>query len=189
MASFQMILLTTCRRPTNPIRAFCNDMAGSIPGVFYVNRGKLSLDGVAEKALEYNAQKVVIVDRWHGGPGKIEFFQAGPCGLSLVAPVIYVAGVRFRREFGEGKSKSTRSLAITVSTEKSGKAWSLVEALSNFFNVPVLSLNEAVFKYDVAMNVWLDAKSRVQLAFVRLPQNVEIGPRITVSHMVWKVGK
>ena len=70
-----MILLTTSRRPTGRMRAFCRDLANSIPDVVRVNRGKMSQDGVAEKAIELEANRVILVDRWHGGPGKINLFQ------------------------------------------------------------------------------------------------------------------
>ncbi|MFQ5836261.1 MAG: Brix domain containing protein, partial [Candidatus Bathyarchaeia archaeon] len=94
-----MTLLTTSRRPTPRIRTFCRDLARSIPNVVRVNRGKLSLDGIAEKALEFNADRVVIVDRWKGGPGKIEFFKIGQEGLVPVPPIMYVASIKLQREF------------------------------------------------------------------------------------------
>lgn len=56
-----MILLTTSRRPTKRIRKFCHDVERSIPDVIRINRGKLNLDGIAEKALELNADRVIII--------------------------------------------------------------------------------------------------------------------------------
>ena len=58
-----MILLTTSRRPTGAIRSLCRDFVNSIPDVVRVNRGKMSLDGIAEKAIEVEADRVVVVDR------------------------------------------------------------------------------------------------------------------------------
>ena len=75
-----MILLTTSRRPTGRIRTFCRDLANSLPNVVRVNRGKMSLDGLAEKAIELEADKVVVVDRWHGGPGKFNLFYISNLG-------------------------------------------------------------------------------------------------------------
>ena len=80
-----MILLTTSRRPTGRIRTFCRDLSNSIPDVVRVNRGKMSLDGVAEKAIEVEADHIIVVDRWHGGPGKINLFQLST-GLKPVPP-------------------------------------------------------------------------------------------------------
>ena len=70
-----MILLTTSRRPTERIRTLCRELAHVIPNAVRVNRGKLSLDGVAERALEFGADHVIIIDRWKGGPGEIQFFS------------------------------------------------------------------------------------------------------------------
>jgi len=64
------ILLTTSRNPTPKIRTFCNDITRVIPSIVRVNRGKMSMDEVAEKALEYGADQFVVVDRWQGGPAK-----------------------------------------------------------------------------------------------------------------------
>ena len=106
-----MILLTTSRRPTGRIRTFCRDLANSIPDVTRVNRGKMSLDGVAEKAIELEADRVVVVDRWHGGPGKINLFQISSTGLKPVPPLMLIGKIRLRRELNEGR-RSVRSSAI-----------------------------------------------------------------------------
>jgi len=181
--------LTTSRRPTNLIRTFCNDLARSIPDSVRINRGKLSLNGVAEKALEYTAEKVVIVDRWQGGPGKIELFKVSPEGLMPVPPIILVSGMRLRREFGEGKSRWVGSLAVTAPLNSQKRVFEVAEALSSFFSIPLLSMDEAVFRCDAAMHFSLDSKGRVQFTFLLLPRNVEIGPRITVSNTVWETAK
>jgi len=189
MVSSQKILLTTSRRPTNVIRTFCKDLARSIPGVVRVNRGKLSLDGVAEKALECAAEKVVIIDRWQGGPGKIELFRISPEGLTLVPPLILVSGVRLRREFGEAKPRRAVSLAVTVSSNSQKRVFEVAEALSSFLDIPFLSMDEAVSLYNSAMRFSINSKGRVQFTFLLLPRNVEIGPRVTISNTVWETAQ
>jgi len=46
---------------------------------------------------------------------------------------------------------------------------------------------EALSKYQVIMRVSKDAAERVQITFILLPQNVEIGPRITMRRVEWKL--
>jgi hypothetical protein len=50
-----------------------------------------------------------------------------------------------------------------------------------------LPIEEAATKYQASMHVSLDASRRTQITFMFLPQMVEIGPRITLSKVVWEV--
>ncbi len=184
-----MILLTTSRRPTRRIRTFCHDLARSIPNIVRINRGKLGLDGVAEKALEFNADRVVIIDRWRGGPGKIEFFQTGPGGLFPVSPMMYIAGMRLQREFEGTKAKPIQTLTITTPLEKNPQVVKIAEFLSNFLDIPMLSMDEATSRCSAAMHISLDPSRRTQITFMLLPDAVEVGPRVTLSRVVWEVEK
>jgi len=180
------ILLTTSRNPTSRIRTFCNDLSRVIPNIMRINRGKMSMDEVAEKALEHGADRVVIVDRWQGGPGKIEFFHTAPSGLVHVPPILYVAGIRLQREFPSVKLKPVHSLVITQSV---GNSMQIVDSLSKFFGVSILLEKEASLNYPMAVRISLDSSGRVQMTFMLLPQKVEIGPRITLRRVSWKSTK
>lgn len=185
-----MLLLTTSRRPTPRIRTFCRDLACSIPNVVRINRGKLSLDGIVEKTLELNANQVIIVDRWKGGPGKIELFKIGQEGLVPVPPIMYVSSIKLRREFDRAKTKPVRSLIITTSSENSNEIIRIARSLSNFLNVPRSQMDKAVLKSKTSMHISTNGLHRTQVTFMLLlPENVEIGPRITLSHVVWEIKK
>jgi len=186
MVSSRKILLTTSRNPTSRIRTFCNELTRVIPGVVRVNRGKMSVDQVGEKTLELGADRVVIVDRWQGGPGKIEFFHIGASGLVRIPRSLYIAAIRLQREFAPTKSKPFHSLVITHSV---GNSLEIADSLSKFFNVPVISESEASPKYQVAMHISNDATRRIQITFMLLPQKVEIGPRITLRRVMWESSK
>jgi rRNA maturation protein Rpf1 len=181
-----VILLTTSRRPTGAIRSFCRDFVNSVPDVVRVNRGKMSLDGVAEKAIEFEADRVVVVDRWRGGFGKINLFRIVPTGLKSVPPLMLISGIRLRREFKEG-TKRTRSSAITMKPEDSVELIRMAEHMSPYFDLPVLSVDEAVRKYGASMHFSFDSSRRLQITFMRLQRMIEIGPRVTLSKLVWEV--
>jgi rRNA maturation protein Rpf1 len=181
-----VILLTTSRRPTGAIRSFCRDFVNSVPDVVRVNRGKMSLDGVAEKAIEFEADRAVVVDRWRGGFGKINLFRIVPTGLKSVPPLMLISGIRLRREFKEG-TKRTRSSAITMKPEDSVELIRMAEHMSPYFDLPVLSVDEAVRKYGASMHFSFDSSRRLQITFMRLQRMIEIGPRVTLSKLVWEV--
>ncbi len=180
-----MILVTTSRRPTGRTRTLCNDLARSIPRAVRINRGKLNLDGIAEKALEIDADRVVVVNRWKGGPGKIEFFKAGSEGLTPVFPILYVAGIRFQREFNV-RIGSVQSLAVTVSPRCSLEATKTAESLANFFSVPFSPKEKGSSKYQASMHFSSDASRRTQITFMLLSKFIEAGPRMIISHTVWE---
>jgi len=181
-----LILLTTSRRPTGRLRTFCRDLANSIPDVTRVNRGKMSLDGVAEKAIMLEADWVVVVDRWHGGPGKISLFQVSSTGLKPVPPLMLIKGIRLRREFEE-RIRRARSSAITVEPENSAELTRTAERLSKFFGLPVLSLGEASENHRASMLFSFDSSRHIQITFMLLSRMVEIGPRVTMSKLIWEV--
>ena len=180
-----MILLTTSRRPTERIRTFCRDLANSIPDAVRVNRGKMSLDGVAEKAIEVEADKVVVVDRWQGGPGRINLYKLSN-GLESVPPLMMIRGIRLRREFEKVKKRG-QSSAITFEPENSSALENIAGQLSHFFGLPVHSLDDASEKHVAAMHLSFDRSGCLQLTFRRLQRMVEIGPRVTLSKLIWDV--
>jgi rRNA maturation protein Rpf1 len=175
------ILLTTSRNPTPQMRAFCNDLARVIPGIVRVNRGKMGMTQVAEKALEHNVDRVAIIERWQGALDKIEFYQIGASGLVSVPPILYIAGIRLQRDFATKRLKPIHSVVITKSV---GDSLEIADSLSEIFSIPVLSEKEALAEYPVAMHVSCDATRRVQITFMLLPQKVEIGPRITLRRVM-----
>lgn len=168
------------------MRAFCRDLSNSIPDVIRVNRGKMSLDGVAEKAIELEANRVVLVERWHGGPGKINLFRISSTGLKSVPPLMLLSGIRLRREFKEG-TRRAQSSVITVEPKASPKLDRTAGNLSNFLGLPVLSLDDASECHRASMHFSFDSSWHTQITFMLLGRMVEIGPRATLSKLVWEV--
>ncbi len=168
------------------MRTLCRDLAHSIPRATRINRGKLNLSGVAEKALESNADRIVILDRWKGGPGKVEFFQVGSGGLTPVPPMFYVAGVRLQREFKAG-IRPPRDLVVTTPPEGPPETEKIAESLASFLQIPVSTVAEAASKYPASMHVSSGPSGLTQITFLLLPEALEVGPRLTLSHTAWEI--
>lgn len=184
MSTRKNILLTTSREPTDKIRTFCNDIAHSIPNIVRVNRGKLSIDGVAEKAFELNADRIIMIDRWKEGFANIKFFHTGVSDITPFPPLVSIASVRLRREF-EARTKPIKSIAITVPSETSSTIIRLAQSMSDFFSIQFLVGQNITSNFSAAMRISSDALNRLQITFVLLPTLVEVGPRINVSKVVW----
>jgi len=167
------------------MRALARDLARSIPHAIRVNRGKMSLEGVAERALEAEAGRVILLERWKGGPGRVRLFRVGSGGLALVPPVLRLAGVRLQREF-EARTRPTRSLVVTVPSEAPPETRRIAEALADFLGVSASTMGEAAPERSVSMHVSPDPSHRARITFLLLPEAVEVGPRLTLSHVDWE---
>ncbi|MGB9713616.1 MAG: hypothetical protein ACPLZC_01405 [Candidatus Bathyarchaeales archaeon] len=170
------------------MRTLCREISYNIPFAIRINRGKLSLEGIAEKSVEFGAEKVMIIERWKFGPGKIQFFNIKSEGLEKVPPTIYVRNIKFRRNLAGDTMKGRRikSIAVASSPQENSIAKNLEKFLSDFFAIPVSSLKEAINrKYDAAMQVKINPQKELVITFILLPELVEIGPRIIVSHAIW----
>ncbi len=180
-----MILITTSRRPTRMIRTLCRDLANTIPSLKRVNRGKMSSYDVSEKAINIGADKVLIIDRWKGRPGRMRFFEVKE-GLSQVPPQIYIRGVKFRRDF---KAKRTSSRSVYMENPKNGiDVQRLGEMFSRFFELPIIESERTDDSHRfTVMRLSMDSDNMIRVSFYQMPENVEIGPRIRISHAVWEI--
>ena len=146
----------------------------------------MSLDGGAEKAIELEADRVIVVNRWRGGLGKISLFQIAPTGLKVFPPLMLIAGVCLRKEFKEA-TRRVRSSVITVEPENSPELKRIAGYLSQFFGLPVLSADEIAEKHGASMNLSFGSSRRLQITFMLLSRIFEMGPRITLSKLIWEV--
>jgi len=179
------ILLTTSREPTAKIRTLCNDLARVIPNTVRVNRGKMSTDDVAEKALEIDAERVVVIDRRQGGPGTIKFFKVEESGLVSIPPVVHVRSITLSRELGVSGVKPAVSLVMqpTMTSKEISK---LAGALSKFLDVPILLMGTSFENGCTIMTISCDETDRTVITFMSDPEH-EVGPRIVVSSLEWEI--
>jgi len=178
------ILLTTSRDPTPRIRAFCHDLAEVMPNVAYVNRGKMSNDEVAEKALEQDADRVVIVDRWQGGPGVLRLFKVGESGLVSTPPVIRVAGMKLQRDLGASRVKPASSI-IAAKHNKSDDSGRLGNALSDFFGISMLETKDMITTGSTVLSISSNKPGKIVMTFMKEPNHREVGPHILISRVEW----
>ncbi|RLI07175.1 hypothetical protein DRO32_04300, partial [Candidatus Bathyarchaeota archaeon] len=171
------IMITMSRRPTRTIRTFCNELAATLPGAVRVNRGKMSLEDVAEKAWEIGADRVILVARWKGNPGKICLYEVGDEGLRPFPPLIYIYGIKLRRDMGVKLGKvGSLAVAATPGRERLGRA------LADFLRAPLLAEEEGARSLDVILRVGPDVERYAVMSFFR-PDGREVGPRVRVRHL------
>ena len=187
MAKPQRVLLTTSREPTQSIRTLCRELSLTLPNVIRINRGKLNFEGILEEALKLNAEKIVVVNRWKEGFAKIEFFEVKQEERKSFSPTVYVHSVRLRKDFENqiSKGRKTMSVAIAISSKETFELKAFENLISNLFNIPVLSIEEAINDYDAIMKFFVDLSDQVIVTFEILPEMIEVDPQMKLSYLVW----
>ena len=178
------ILLTTSRNPTPRIRTFCHDLAEVMPNVAYVNRGKMSKDEIAEKTLEHDADRAVIVDRWQGGPSILRLFKVGESGLVSTPPIIHVAGIKLQRDLGFSRIKPASSI-IAAKHDRFDDSIRLGSALAGFFGISIIETEDMVKTGSTILSISPDKSGRIMMTFMQEPNHREVGPHILISRVEW----
>ena len=145
----------------------------------------MSLNELAEKATQLGAEKLVIIERWKNGFGRIRLLKVSG-RIIQVPPCIYIRSIKAQREFDTPR-KPNRLLFIDKTDGENPEAKSLIEGLSDFFVLPVMRTEKALPEYRAAARLAVDGSHAIRLSFLALPENVEIGPRITVSRVEWEI--
>jgi rRNA maturation protein Rpf1 len=175
-------LITTSHRPTGRVRTLSHDLERVLPGSLQINRGKLNFRGVVEDALIQGADRVILLERWKGAPGKIELYVLKP-EIQRYFPLIYLASVRLQDEL-QGRIPFRGRLTAIMNEEASLELKNIGTSLANFLRISlVTSEQDAV---DSAMGLIIEAdKAGIIITFKKLPSRIEIGPRLVVKNLVW----
>jgi len=186
------LLISSSRNPSRTVRTLMRDLHTVLPRSRRINRGKLSLEDLASFALEIGARYVMLVNRWKGGPGKLEFYEPTPRGLKLLPPLIYLRGVRLQRQYPVMWRKLRIRPRKLFTVKPLGEdATRIAEALSVFFGSQGwVEAPESPEKGLIYLEV-LEAEGSFRITFYSSingePQ--EIGPSIKLRHVIWSVEK
>ncbi len=177
-----MLLITTSRRPTQHIRTLCNDLSRVLPNSLRINRGKLNFEGIIDKALVIKADRLIIIEKWKGGFGKIKLYTISP-EVSRFYPIIYLSHVKTQNDLGFRKTIRKR-LAITIQQDTSKDINRLAHALSTFIKLPIAHMQkdipfQASIHFSNLKNCW------IKIAITMPPILKEVGPILIVKNLLW----
>ena len=147
---------------------------------------------LASYASEIGAKYVLLVSRWKGGPGKLEFYQVEGETLRLVPPLIYLKGVRLQRQYRVMWRKlRIRPRRLLTVKPPPGEALKIAEALSVYFNSQgLVKKPENPEKGTIYMEVSpKDGVLRITFHSAVEGEIVEIGPALKLRHVIWRTEK
>lgn len=172
-----MILITTSKDPTQRVNSFVRDLNHSIPNTKIFRRGKTSAREMPKQLSAEDCDRLIIVHRWHGGPGRLEFYKLAETGLVTHYPTILLRGVRLRREYGLAERFTVRG----ITCEKGEAISRLSAALSEFLN---LSQREE-HSSDVSLHISHSKSDVARIAVANPSTQTEFGPSMSVNRLIW----
>jgi len=147
-----------------------------------INRGKLNLKGVVEEALAFGADRLMVLERWKGAPGKIELYVLKP-SVERYFPMIYLSSVRIQDEL-HGRASIRNKLVATIPGDAPIELRRLSEALASFLRIPLVTTEHEV-KGVSGRLVFEEEESSPIVTFERPPDGTEIGPRLIIKDLIW----
>ncbi len=174
-----MIVVTTCRRPTQRIRSFAKDLANSHPSTILLTRGKTGLVELAAAARNLKSNRIATVSRWMGGPGRIEFLNSDTDPPSQL--IVYLKDVRLRRE--HGKCRTGKAEIVTTPETLRSETYKFAGWYSNFFGLELLDIGLSR-RSRVSIHISEDS-NLIRVALISPPSETRIGPSFTISRIDW----
>jgi rRNA maturation protein Rpf1 len=153
----------------------------------------MSFKDLSLLASQHKAKYVMLVARWKGGPGKIEFYKPLNRELKLLSPLIYLKGVKLQREYQVRWDKlKIAPLEVHMVKPLSGEATKLAEALSGFFGVQRwVDSPEEPIRGRIYVEILRLKDQSLKITFYSTVNSrlVEIGPALKFRHLIWSVEK
>jgi hypothetical protein len=151
-----------------------------------MNRGKSNMDSLAERALEREATKIIIIDRWKGNIGRMKLFEIGDSGLVQEYPIIHVRNVSLPRKHKAMLPGTVRSLVIQLEGGAPAQAKRLTDDLWRFFETsPETAKRIQAESNQITMQISAQ-RPFIQISLVKGKQRPETGLRLDVSHLTWR---
>lgn len=177
-----MIGLTTGRQTNQRLNSLLKELAHTIPHAQIIRRGKSGLDDLARRLFDEGLDYAIVLQRWHGGPGRVDLFKVQAQGLTQLAPSLILKGVRLRREF----SSPRRSVAQAVTRGEGGSEASqrLMQTLCTVLGLTELKL-PASPEIKTTLHIYELADGTIRIGATSPPGQIETGPSLIVSRLIW----
>lgn len=177
-----MIGLTTGRQTSQRLNSLLKELANTIPDSRIIRRGKSSLDGLTARFLEEGVSHAMVLYRWRGGPGRIDFFKVDSTGLSQMAPSLLISRVRLRREYPHRERHTAQG--ISCERDSSAGTKTLWQRLSEVLELPRV---ESITDAKIAATIHVSEKTggSIDVAVTSPPGICEVGPTLTILKLLW----
>jgi rRNA maturation protein Rpf1 len=181
-----VIAFTTGRETNQRLNSLVKELAHALPSARVIRRGKSSREELATRLRDGGFSHAAAIYRWHGGPGRVDFFTINQSGLSLFPPHLLLKSVRLGRE-NANRVKCTAT-SITRQNEAGAQARRFCSALSEAFELPYVEPQNRT-QTRASFHVSQTSDGTVQLALTSHPGQRDVGPKLTISKLMWNLNE
>jgi rRNA maturation protein Rpf1 len=175
-----VIGLTTGRESNQRLNTLLNELVTALPNSRIERRGKSSRDELARRLLDGGFTHAVVFRRWHGGPGRVDFFNVKPEGMDYVSPSALLKSVTLRREYGTHGTPKVN--AITYE-----HASSMIRRFGNVLS-NTLELPETEYPHDIPCSLHLrESEAGAEIVVRSLVRTRDLGPKLVISKLLWSL--
>jgi hypothetical protein len=179
-----VIAFTTGRETNQRLNSLVKELAHAFPSAEVIRRGKSSREELATRLRDGGFSHAVTIYRWHGGPGRVDFYTINPSGLSPFPPNLLLKSVRLGRE-NANRVKCTAT-SITRENKAGAQARRFCIALSEAFELPYLESQNPT-QTKASFHVSGTSDGTIQLALTSPPGQREVGLKLRISKLVWNL--
>jgi len=177
-----VIGLTTGRRTSQRLNSLLRDLAHIIPRTKIVRRGKSSLDDLTALFLEQGLDHAVVIHRWHGASGRIDFYNIRTASMEPVPPSVLFSSIRLRRDQEVRRRQWVEAISHDPAVSEEARGFSRTLA-------GVLELPETSAPIDPRVRATIHVRERsdkhIEVAASSSPVMAEIGLKLLVSRLLW----
>jgi rRNA maturation protein Rpf1 len=177
-----VIGLTTGRQTNQRLNSLLKELSQAIPGGKVVRRGKSSLEDLDRRFCDEELDYGIILQRWHGGPGRIDFLRAEAKGLTPIAPSVLLKAVKLRSEYAHQGNHAAQ--AITCDSRTSQTTRRFAQQLSMILDLPQSTI-PADFGVKSSIHLSESRDGSILLTVTCPPGQEDVGPRLLVSRLIW----
>ncbi|MHA1708868.1 MAG: hypothetical protein ACTSXJ_03485 [Candidatus Baldrarchaeia archaeon] len=154
----------------------------------------MSLEGVALRAIELGADRIILVSVYKGNPGKMHFFEVSSETFKRLGPDMLLAGVKLQRDLGIRSLRRHNSLGVVTTGSANNEIRKLADALGYILKSEVYVLDSMERAADLReekgleliLKVEEDRRSLAALSFYSLLNEKIVGPIIRVKKLFWE---
>ena len=174
-----MIGLTTGRQTTQRMNGLLKDLSHTLPHAKIVRRGKSSLNDLSVKLLNENITHAIIINRWHGTPGRLTLYSVQPKGVTKLMPSIFLSEIKLNREYKNHTRPTVEGITCGKVKQTTHQ---FSEILSDVFEIP---LTQNPTDVDTTFHL-VQINDSIRFVVTSPPMEREVGPCLTISRLLWQ---
>lgn len=177
-----MIGFTTGRETNQRLNSLLKELTHVVPSSKIIRRGKSSREELASKLREEGFSHTVAIYRWHGGPGRLDFFTVNSDRISMLSPSALLKRVRLGHEY-PNRANCTAT-AITRSENVGEETRRFCHTLSDALELPEID-TPGLSRIKTSFHVNELPDRTIQLAVTSPAGQHEVGPKLLISRLLW----